>query len=761
MSNPPALKTLSGLPGYRSTGKQQWEARCPGHEDRKASLAISIGNDDRILLHCFAGCDLAHILEAAGLDTKDLFANNGNGHKTAGIPHIVESYDYKLADGELSYQVVRFEPKDFRQRRPDGAGGWIWDTKGLKRIPYNLPEFAAAEYIFVVEGEKDVESLRKIGLIGTCNSGGAGKWTAELSQHFTNLQHVTIIPDNDEPGRKHAEQVAASLHGVVTSVKILELAALPKHGDLTEWLKDRDPQEAAKDLCRLAEAAPEWRPAGDTNPEPPPIDASDADLDRATRAAWAALIGANRPAYMFRHGTLARIERGESGAPILRELTLERLRYELARQVRYQIKKDDRVMPAHPPIAVCKNILATPDPELPPLTRIVEVPVFGPDSTLQTEPGYNPICRTYYAPDPSFVLPIVPTIPKRDDFMRARVMIDLELLCDFPFASDAEKTNAVGLYLLPYVRDLISGPTPLHLIEKPCQGTGATLLADAISYPATGHSIAATTEGRDEDEWRKRLTAKLATGPSFVLFDNLRRRLDSANVSAAITATSWEDRRLGHSEMILTPVRCAWIATGNNPALSGEIARRTVRIRLDSKTDQPWLRTNFRHPDLRSWMKEHRADLVWSALTLVRWWIAQGHPKAPASIQRLGGFECWTEVIGGILAATEYDGFLSNLQEFYSASDIEGAIWRGFVEAWWTRFQTIDVGVSDLYPLADELDLGDGKERSQKTRLGTLLCGMRDRQFGKYRINAAPKKHGASMYQLVNLVNLGNLFHTT
>lgn len=250
------METLAGLPGFRATAKQQWEARCPGHEDRKASLAIGIGNDGRILLHCHAGCDLARILEAAGISQKDLFANNGHEPQER---RIIATYDYQTGAGELSYQVVRYEPKDFRQRRPDG-NGWIWNIAGLKRIPYHLPELAGAEYVFVVEGEKDVDALRALGLAATCNSGGAGKWTSELSQYFKPNQHITIIPDNDESGRKHAQQVAASLHGKVASVKVLELPGLGDKGDVSDWLKGRDPEAAAEELSRLAEAAPEWKP---------------------------------------------------------------------------------------------------------------------------------------------------------------------------------------------------------------------------------------------------------------------------------------------------------------------------------------------------------------------------------------------------------------------------------------------------------------------------------------------------------------------
>ncbi|MDM7997206.1 MAG: AAA family ATPase [Acidobacteriota bacterium] len=253
----PALDRLKGLRGFRECGKNQYEACCPAHEDRKASLSIGV-SDSKILLHCHAGCDLEQILAAAGLEKKDLFPSNGNGHHAR---RIVATYDYCDPAGNLSYQVVRFDPKDFRQRRPDGNGGWIDSVKGLKRLPYNLPELAEADYVWITEGEKDADNLRKIGLTATCIAGGAKSpdWPT-VAQYFRAEQHVTIIPDNDEPGEIYARNAAQALFGKVASLKILRLEGLPKKGDVSDWLQGRDPIAAAEELCRLADAAPEWKP---------------------------------------------------------------------------------------------------------------------------------------------------------------------------------------------------------------------------------------------------------------------------------------------------------------------------------------------------------------------------------------------------------------------------------------------------------------------------------------------------------------------
>ena len=145
---------------------------------------------------------------------------------------IAATYDYLDEKGKLLFQVVRYDPKDFRQRRPDGHGGWIWSVKTVRTVPYHLPEMLEAgdRTIFVCEGEKAVEALRGLGLLATCGPGGAGKWRDKWATYFAGSD-VAILPDNDEAGRKHADLVARSIVTKAQSIRVVELPGLPQKGD--------------------------------------------------------------------------------------------------------------------------------------------------------------------------------------------------------------------------------------------------------------------------------------------------------------------------------------------------------------------------------------------------------------------------------------------------------------------------------------------------------------------------------------------------
>ena len=172
---------------------------------------------------------------------------------------IVKTYPYQDESGEVLFEVVRYEPKAFRQRRPDGKGGWIWNLDGVRRVPYRLPELLKAspqDFVFITEGEKDSDRLCDLGFTATTNPGGACKWLKEYNRFFAG-RLVAVLPDNDTAGKKHAEQVANSLYGVAGEIRIVEMPDLPEKGDVSDWLDNGG--DSAK-LLKLVDAAEPYEP---------------------------------------------------------------------------------------------------------------------------------------------------------------------------------------------------------------------------------------------------------------------------------------------------------------------------------------------------------------------------------------------------------------------------------------------------------------------------------------------------------------------
>ncbi|HWE52462.1 MAG TPA: AAA family ATPase [Bryobacteraceae bacterium] len=245
--------TLSRALGARRSGSQ-WLAKCPGHDDSTASLAVRESNG-KILLHCHAGCpqeDVIEALKGRGLwDTADAAAK----------PVISAEYGYTDEHGELLYEVVRYQPKNFKQRYPDGNDGWIW-KKGPRQVLYRLPEVLAAPIVFVVEGEKDCDSLRAHRFTATTSAGGANApWLASFTESLADRE-VVLIPDNDGPGRRRVLAIAKALIGKVQRLTVTEL---PAGKDVSDWfalghdetelaaLVEKEPEIASEaDISRLA-----------------------------------------------------------------------------------------------------------------------------------------------------------------------------------------------------------------------------------------------------------------------------------------------------------------------------------------------------------------------------------------------------------------------------------------------------------------------------------------------------------------------------
>lgn len=562
---------------------------------------------------------------------------------------------------------------------------------------------------------------------------------------------------------KEACQRVAEYSGVAMP----QLPTAPDSPVIDEWLawakeqSAKSVDEASPSLSGGGPAQPVAVAGGDGGEDGPrkrrpDIQINDRPLDQIVKDAWQAIHRANSAApTVFRRATsLVRliVENDAGRIEDMSETAVYGLLARVANWVKQNKESFQFMFPVHD---AARDMLVYPSKELPMLHGVVNIPVFDHEGKIVAVPGYNAHAHLWYHPPIGFQMPPIPDRPSEADVGAAKSLFFDELLGDFPFDEPASRAHMLAAIILPFARRLIVGPTPLHLVQAPQGGSGKGLLVNVIAIIATGHTAIGSSLPESEDEVRKKLTAELASGKPLVVIDNVdkKRQLYSPALLAASTMWPlWTDRLLGQTKMISVPNDAVWVLNGNNPQLSDEVARRCVSIRIVPNTPQPWLRTDFRHPNLVRWALDHRAELVHASLVVIQNWIARERPRGRPT---LGSFESWSEVMGGILSAAGVQGFLENVRKLHETTDSETTMWWDFVEAWWETQQGNAVRVHQLAEMCSQRDLmarvvGEGSERSQLVRLGRALLGARDRVFGSYRIEQAGRDRESKrpMYRL-------------
>jgi len=474
----------------------------------------------------------------------------------------------------------------------------------------------------------------------------------------------------------------------------------------------------------------------------PTIVVNNRQLPEVTAEAIEALAAHNDPPEIFvRAGRLVRVREDENGTPEIQPMDDPHVKGRLARVANYVRTTEKGETKVIPPDWLVKDVGQLPYWPFPSLEAVVEAPIMRPDGTIFDTPGYDPETRLYYRPGKGFEVGQIPTTPTHTDTQAAIRLLD-EAVGEFPYEDGASAANVLALMLTPLVRQAVSGPVPLALIDKPQAGTGGSLLAETIAVIGSGRTAEMLGAPRDEEEWRKQITAKLAAGATMITVDNVEGSLYAPSLARALTARTWTDRVLGRSETVTVSQRATWIATGNNIQLRGDLPRRCIWIRLDARESRPWQRENFRHPDLLGWVTKNRSRLVHALLTLARAWFAAGRPKAP-NLPRLGSFEGWAETVGGMVAFAGIPDFLGNLAELYDKADAGGLEWETFLYTWWEELDAskpITVAeLSKVISTNDDLraalpgDLAEAFDKSAggfSRKLGTALAKRAGTRYG-------------------------------
>ena len=446
---------------------------------------------------------------------------------------------------------------------------------------------------------------------------------------------------------------------------------LDERDDLDQWIDDTGliwPQEVRASLREQLPRATFERPV---------IVTRNIALDDQRDQAISAMVEANDPPVFFRRGGyVTEVRRNENNVPSTRDVSVTRMRDRLAdvahwtTAVQREITEDGiRLVPkdvVKPPADIAANLLETPGLQLPALEAIVEHPVMAKDGRISTRRGYDSGTATYYAPSVAsrqLDLEDDSGPPTAETTRIALSWID-ELLYDFEFAGRADKEHVLALMLTPILRPIIEGPVPMAVVRAAKAGTGKSLLVESVMTALIGRKPPRASIGTDEDEAEKRLLAAFLSGTQFFYLDNVPtgRVLSTGALSRAIDSTVWEGRVITTSKYPTLPIRCTWIATGNNLTMSDEVSRRAYMIELDSAWERPDLRKEqgyrFRHKDLPGWVRQNRTALLQSALIIARAWSADGMRITEG--RTLASFEEWSAVIGSVLRFAGMQNFLGN-----------------------------------------------------------------------------------------------------
>lgn len=402
-----------------------------------------------------------------------------------------------------------------------------------------------------------------------------------------------------------------------------------------------------------------------------------------------------------------------------------------------------RAVQEYPPKDVATAILHHHAAGFPELDAVVSHPVLVLDAKGVTRAvssvGYDRESKLLLH---SFDGDALPKSASQEQAVASRDWIKDEVLRDFPFSGSAERAHAYALIFLPFVRRVISGCTPLHMIEGSTRGSGKTLLNEVCaSFSVVRGARSTMPPVRDDEEMRKRVTMVFGAAAEVVAFDNLTGKLDSPTLAALLTSEDWTDRLLGVNQGVRYRNTIIWTATANNLTLDEDIARRIVRIRLEPQVENPSMRKGFRHAELTAWMEAERATCLRHAWTCVLGWFQAGCPTVETP--PMGSYQSWARTVGSLLAWLGVEGFLTNRSDVQTVSVADSAMLGAFVATWWERHGDQEVTSEQLLVVADEVEypLRGETETSRRLSVTWSVRKLRGRWIDSYLVSYLPQDH--------------------
>jgi len=468
------------------------------------------------------------------------------------------------------------------------------------------------------------------------------------------------------------------------------------------WPEDklrRKISEAAKSDVLAGLIASRSAPSTAVDPSKPTIRIG-VDLHRVVAEAVRA-IGADDRTYQ-RGGQLVHVTRDEgiTDTLVVRRMQPATIKVRLTACANFT-KPDSRSggdVSATPADDIVQAIAAQGEyPGVRPLVGLLEAPALLADGQVLQTAGYDQ--GSGYLYDPRETFPAVAANPTRDEALAAIAQLE-EVFVDFPFARPEHASSALAFLLTVLARPAIAGNVPIFLVDATTRGTGKGRLVDAVSTIVLGRDAPKTSIPEDDDtEMGKLIMSIVSEGAPLVVLDNVTRAVVSKSLDLAITSTVLKQRLLGHNSITIhVPHRAVWSITGNNVEMGGDLARRAIPIRLESKLENPEGRTDFRHPHLLAWVRENRPRLVHAALTVLRAWVVAGSPR-PTKFAPLGSFEEWSSLVPCALT------WLGRTDPLLGRADLEGG----------DRAKTSLLGVLEGWRLLDPTNEGISGARIAST----------------------------------------------
>lgn len=622
-----ADQILPLLHGVRPT-HNGWMALCPAHDDKQPSLHIRDANG-KLLLHCFAGCTfeeiLVSLLGTSSSNDRPVATRNAppiSRTFSQGSSIIIATYDYVSEFGDLLFQVLRYSPKDFRQRRPDPArpGHWIWNLKGSRGVLYRLPAVLKAkaqdEIIFVAEGEKDCDALAALGLCATCNAGGAvsrasqtgklSKWQAEYTAVLSGAR-IVVIADKDEAGRRHADLLCEELHGKAESVRRIELPDRSGHAvkDAFDWIGAGG---TADELMHLVSSTPEWAAAatGDIPTAATPISRHDPRTIAEKASLWFILpsscvsytesakqifstIGPTNTLFIREQRVVEIVQLADSSSA-LSLVTADEFRSRIERYGRtIGIHRADHNSPGLcvlKPSRCSRDIAATllADREvscnLPGIQSIASAPIITEENgkSVILKKGYNAIHGGIFITNGR-------TSPKVS--LKEAVSSLLKILDDFDFLTEADRARAIAGIITPALRmgRFIRDDIPISMAEADQSQSGKTYYQRIVTVIYGEIPYVITSRKGGVGSFDESLSHALIAGRPFILFDNIRGPIDSCFLESIARGTGRVHARIPHrGEMEIDVRRFIFQVSSNGIETTQDLSNRSSIIRIKKRS---------------------------------------------------------------------------------------------------------------------------------------------------------------------------------